>query len=79
MPFAPTALVFRLLKAADGMLLMYCTLLMFQTTDGGRALTGAELNFLDNVSCHRINMAMRGTCSDDLGKEGVQEGENLCC
>ncbi len=31
------------------------------------------LRFLDNLSCHRINMAMRVICTDDLGKEAVQE------
>lgn len=31
------------------------------------------LRFLDNISCHRINMAMRVICMDDLGKEAVQE------
>ena len=33
----------------------------------------AGLNFLDNLSCHRTNMALRVICSDDLGKEAVQE------
>jgi hypothetical protein len=31
------------------------------------------LNFLDNLSCHRTNMALRVICSDDLGKEAIQE------
>ena len=31
------------------------------------------LNFLDNVSCHRLNMALRVICQDDLGKEAVRE------
>jgi hypothetical protein len=31
------------------------------------------LNFLDNLSCHRTNMALRVICSDALGKEAVQE------
>jgi len=31
------------------------------------------LNFMDNLSCHRTNMALRVICSDDLGKEAVQE------
>src|SRR5205085_10379951 len=31
------------------------------------------LNFLDNISCHRTNMAFRVICADDLGKEAVQE------
>jgi len=32
------------------------------------------LNFLDNISCHRLNMALRVICQDDLGKEAVREG-----
>ena len=32
------------------------------------------LNFLDNLSCHRLNMALRMICQDDLGKEAVREG-----
>lgn len=32
------------------------------------------LNFLDNLSCHRLNMALRVICKDDLGKEAVREG-----
>ena len=32
------------------------------------------LTFLDNLSCHRTNMALRVICSDDLGREAVQEG-----
>jgi hypothetical protein len=35
------------------------------------------LNFLDNLACHRINMALRVICSDDLGKEAVQDGLKL--
>ena len=35
------------------------------------------LNFLDNLSCHRFNMALRMICIDDLGKEAVREGLNL--
>ena len=31
------------------------------------------LNFMDNVSCHRLNMALRVICSDDLGKEAVRD------
>ena len=31
------------------------------------------LNFLDNLSCHRLNMALRVICSDALGKEAVAE------
>ncbi len=36
--------------------------------------TRRALNFLDNVSCHRLNMALRVICSDDMGKEAVREG-----
>ena len=32
------------------------------------------LNFLDNVSCHRLNMALRVICSDALGKDAVKDG-----
>jgi hypothetical protein len=32
------------------------------------------LNFLDNLSCHRLNMALRTICVDDLGREAVREG-----
>ena len=32
------------------------------------------LNFLDNLSCHRLNMALRVICQDDLGKQAVWEG-----
>src|SRR5882724_12248827 len=35
------------------------------------------LNFLDNLSCHRTNMALRVICSDEIGKEAVQEGLKL--
>lgn len=31
------------------------------------------LNFLDNLSCHRLNMALRVICMDDMGKEAVAE------
>ena len=34
----------------------------------------AGLNFLDNLSCHRLNMALRVICSDDMGKEAVRDG-----
>jgi hypothetical protein len=34
----------------------------------------AGLNFLDNASCHRLNMALRVICCDDMGKEAVREG-----
>lgn len=32
------------------------------------------LNFVDNLSCHRLNMALRVICMDDLGKEAVRDG-----
>ena len=32
------------------------------------------LNFLDNLSCHRTNMALRVICADALGKEAVRDG-----
>jgi hypothetical protein len=35
------------------------------------------LNFLDNLSCHRLNMALRSICLDELGKEAVREGLRL--
>lgn len=35
------------------------------------------LNFLDNVSCHRLNMALRTICVDDMGKEAVRDGLKL--
>jgi hypothetical protein len=35
------------------------------------------LNFLDNLSCHRLNMALRSICIDEMGKEAVREGLKL--
>jgi hypothetical protein len=35
------------------------------------------LNFLDNLSCHRLNMALRVICADELGKEAVRDGLKL--
>lgn len=35
------------------------------------------LNFIDNLSCHRLNMALRTICIDDMGKEAVREGLQL--
>jgi len=35
------------------------------------------LNFMDNLSCHRLNMALRSICQDDMGKEAVREGLKL--
>jgi hypothetical protein len=31
------------------------------------------LNFMDNLSCHRLNMALRMICQDDMGKEAIRE------
>jgi len=33
----------------------------------------AGLNFLDNLSCHRLNMALRTICIDDMGREAVRQ------
>ena len=30
------------------------------------------LRFLDNLSCHRLNMALRLICADEMGKEAVR-------
>jgi len=35
------------------------------------------LNFIDNISCHRLNMALRVICRDDMGKQAVREGLKL--
>jgi hypothetical protein len=35
------------------------------------------LNFLDNLSCHRLNMALRMICTDAMGKEAVRDGLTL--
>ena len=32
------------------------------------------LNFIDNISCHRLNMALRVICQDDTGKTAVRDG-----
>ncbi len=31
------------------------------------------LNFMDNISCHRLNMALRVICMDEMGKEAIRE------
>lgn len=31
------------------------------------------LNFMDNMSCHRLNMALRVICQDDMGKEAIRD------
>jgi hypothetical protein len=35
------------------------------------------LNFLDNLSCHRVNMALRMVCTDDLSRDAVANGLRL--
>ena len=35
------------------------------------------LNFIDNISCHRFNMALRPICSDEMGKQAVRDGLKL--
>src|SRR5579862_3953998 len=35
------------------------------------------LNFIDNLSCHRLNMALRVICQDDMGKQAVRDGLKL--
>ena len=35
------------------------------------------LNFIDNLSCHRLNMALRVICTDNMGKEAVRDGLTL--
>jgi hypothetical protein len=35
------------------------------------------LNFIDNISCHRLNMALRTICIDEMGKEAVRHGLRL--
>jgi hypothetical protein len=35
------------------------------------------LNFIDNISCHRLNMALRVICQDEMGKEAVRDGLKL--
>jgi len=41
------------------------------------AADGEALNFIDNVSCHRLNMALRTICRDAMGKEAVRDGLKL--
>ncbi len=35
------------------------------------------LRFIDNISCHRLNMALRVICGDDMGKAAVRDGIKL--
>jgi hypothetical protein len=32
------------------------------------------LKFLDNTACHRLNMALRMICHDEMGREAVRDG-----
>lgn len=32
------------------------------------------LNFLDNIACHRVNMALRSIALDQLGRDALREG-----
>src|SRR3974390_694897 len=32
------------------------------------------LNFIDNLSCSRLNMALRMVCQDEMGKSAVRDG-----
>src|SRR6185369_15962605 len=32
------------------------------------------LNYIDNISCHRLNMALRVICQDEMGKDAVRQG-----
>lgn len=41
------------------------------------ATDAAGLNFIDNLSCHRVNMALRMICQDDMGREAVRDGLHL--
>ena len=36
-----------------------------------------ELNFIDNLSCHRLNMSLRVICQDEMGKQAVRDGLKL--
>ena len=38
---------------------------------------GEALNFIDNISCHRLNMALRGLCIDTFAKDAVKDGLKL--
>lgn len=35
------------------------------------------LRFIDNISCHRLNMALRVIAMDEMGKEALREGLKL--
>ena len=44
---------------------------------GSLADSMEALNFLDNLSCHRVNMALRMVCTNDLSREAVRDGLKL--
>jgi hypothetical protein len=44
---------------------------------GASPTTAGALNFIDNVSCHRLNMALRMICLDEMGKQAVRDGLKL--
>ena len=44
---------------------------------GKRLFDAQGLNFIDNLSCHRLNMALRSICLDDMGKSAVRDGLKL--
>ena len=35
------------------------------------------LNYIENISCHRLNMALRVICQDEMGKDAVRQGLKL--
>lgn len=35
------------------------------------------LRFIDNISCHRLNMALRVIAMDEMGKEALRDGLKL--
>lgn len=35
------------------------------------------IRFIDNLSCHRLNMALRVICMDEMGKAAVRDGLKL--
>jgi hypothetical protein len=35
---------------------------------------GEAMRFIDNLSCHRLNMALRVICMDEMGKAAVRDG-----
>ena len=55
-----------------------CGKQIFYEVDWSSLEDDAEgLNFLDNISCHRLNMALRTICVDDMGRQAVRDGLRL--